>query len=277
MTNEHRWLPVPGGTLHIKVEGDGPPILLIHAGIADLRAWDALVPLLVDAGYQAVRYDTRGYGQSRAEDLEYSNRADLRAVLDELAIGRAAFVGNSRGAMIALDTLLESPDRCVAFAWVGGGIGGFDGRTTDEEKAVFEAADALEESGEDPGALADLEVRIWVDGIGQPAGRAPAWIRDKVREMDLPLLQPDRVTGRPVPLDPPSANERLGDIRVPVLAVVGALDVTDTRDASERLAAAVPGARHVVIPDVAHMVGMEAPERLAELILELVRPLGTWG
>ena len=39
----------------------------------------------------------------------------------------------------------------------------------------------------------------------------------------------------------------------------------------------VPGARRVVIPDVAHMVGMEAPERLAALIVELVRPLGTWA
>lgn len=277
MTDEHRWLPVPGGTLHIRVQGDGPPILLVHAGIADLRSWDPLVPLLVGAGYRAVRYDTRGFGQSRSDDVEYSNRADLRAVLDELGIGRAAFVGNSRGAMIALDTLLESPERCAAFAWAGGGIGGFDGRTTDEEMAVFEAADALEESGADPEALADLEVRIWADGIGQPEGRAPAWLRDQLREMDLPLLQPGRVTGRPIPLAPPPANERLADIRVPVLAVVGALDVLGTRDAAERLAAAVPGARHVVIPDVAHMVGMEAPHELARLIVELVRPLGSWG
>ena len=277
MTNEHRWLPVPGGTLHLKVEGDGPPILLVHAGIVDLRAWDPLVPFLVDAGYRAVRYDTRGFGRSTTDDIEFSNRADLRAVLDAFGIGRAAFVGNSRGAMIALDTILESPERAVAFAWVGGGIGGFEaGAATPVEAAIFERADALESSGSDPDALADLEARIWVDGPRAAEGRAPRWIRDAVRDMDRPLLEPGRVTGRPIPLDPP-ANERLGDIAIPVLAVVGAEDTTDTLAAAERLEAAVAGARRVVLPDVAHMVGMEAPEQLAGRIVDLVRPIGTWA
>jgi 3-oxoadipate enol-lactonase len=267
---------VPGGRLHAVVDGEGPPILLAHAGIVDLRAWDPLVPYLVEAGYRAVRYDTRGYGRSTTDDVEFSNRADLRAVLDELGIVRAALVGNSRGAMICLDTVLESPERAVALVWVGGGIGGFGGEPTPEELAIFERADELEEAGDDPEALADLEVRIWVDGAGQPEGRAPAWIRAAVREMDLPLLQPDRATGRPIVLDPP-ANERLGDITVPVLAVVGALDTSLTRAAAERLEAAVPGTRRVVIEDVAHMVGMEAPERLAGLIVEHLRPLGSWA
>jgi 3-oxoadipate enol-lactonase len=269
-----RSVAVPGGRLHAVVDGGGPPILLVHAGIVDLRAWDPLVPFLVEAGYRAVRYDTRGFGQSTTEDVEFSNRADLLAVLDDLDIDRAAFVGNSRGAMIALDTILESPYRAVAFAWVGGGIGGFEGEPTPEELAVFERADALEKA-RDPEALADLEVEIWVDGVGQPPGRAPSWIREAVREMDLPLLQPDRVTGRPIPLDPP-ANGRLGDIAIPVLAVVGALDASGTRQSAIRLEEGVAGARRVVVDDVAHMVGMEAPERLAGLIVDLLRPLGTW-
>ena len=275
MTSETRSVAVPGGRLHVVVDGDGPPIVLAHAGIVDLRAWDPLVPYLVDAGYRVVRYDTRAFGQSTTDDVEFSNRADLRAVLDALGIARAAFVGNSRGAMIALDTILESPERAVAFVWVGGGIGGFEGEPTAEELAIFERADALYEAM-DPEGLADLEVALWVDGVGQPEGRAPQWIREAVRMMDLPLLQPDRVEGRPIVLAPP-ANERLGDIRIPVLAVVGALDVAGTRAAAERLRDGVPGTRLVVIDDVAHMVGMEAPERLASLIVDLVRPLGTWA
>jgi len=254
-------VPVPGGTL--------------HAGIVDLRAWDPLVPHLVEAGCRAVRYDARGFGRSTTEDVEYSNRADLRDVLDAFGIEKAAFVGNSRGAMIALDTILETPQRAVAFAWVGGGIGGFQGESTTEESAISERAEALERAG-DLEALADLEARIWVDGIGQPAGRAPHGIREAVREMNLSLLRPDRVMGRPIVLDPP-ANERLGEVRIPVLAVVGALDTTVTRAAAQRLEEAVTGARRVVLPDVAHMVGMEVPERLAGLIVELVRPLGTWA
>jgi pimeloyl-ACP methyl ester carboxylesterase len=266
---------VPGGQLHVVVEGEGSPILLVHAGIADLRSWDDLVPLLVDAGYRVARYDTRGFGRSTTDDVEYSNRADLIAVLDGLGIRRAALVGNSRGAMICLDTILESPERAAAFIWVGGGIGGFEGDVTPEELALFEAMDAAEEAHEGE-RLADLDVQIWVDGVGQPAGRAPAEIRDAVRAMDLPLYDRGRIIGRPIPMES-VANGRLGEVDLPVLAVVGALDTTNTQAAAVRLEQGVRGACRVVVPDVAHMVGMEAPARLAELILEAIRPLGRWA
>ncbi|MBA3877039.1 MAG: hypothetical protein C0498_08910 [Anaerolinea sp.] len=275
MPSQTSAVPVPGGSLHAVVDGEGPPILLVHAGIVDLRAWDPLVPHLVEAGYRAVRYDIRGFGRSTTADVEFSQRADLRVVLDALGIDQAAFVGNSLGAMIGLDTILESPDRAISFVWVAGGIGGYEDTTAPERLEVLERrAAALAEAG-DADALADFHVATWVDGLDQAPTRVPAWIRDSVREMDRPRHLPGRVHGRPMPLEPP-ANERLGEIRIPVLAVVGALDIGGTLDAAVRLEAAVEGATRVVIPGVAHMVGMEVPEHLARLILELVRPLGTW-
>lgn len=250
-------------------------MVLIHAGIADLRSWDDLVPYLATAGHRVIRYDCRGYGSSTTDDVDYSNRTDLRAVLDAEGVERAVLVGNSRGAMIGLDTILESPERAAAFVWVGGGIGGFDGEISTEEFAMFEAADAAERAG-DVETLLDLEVRIWVDGVGQPTTRVPARIRDAVRDMNRPLLDPARIAGTPIPLGS-TANDRLDEIEVPLLAVVGSLDVGDARAAATRLESAVRRARKVVIPDVAHMVGMEMPEQLADLIIEFVQPLGDWA
>lgn len=275
MPTTTRLIPVPGGHLNVVIDGEGPPIVLIHAGIADLRAWDDLVPLLVNAGHRVIRYDCRGYGSSPTDDIDYSNRDDVLAVLDAVGVGRAVLVGNSRGAMIGLDTILESPERFAAFVWVGGGIGGFDGEISAEELAMFEAADAAEMSGDVETQL-DLETRIWVDGVGQPTTRVPARIRDALRDMNRPLLDPARIAGTPIPLGSP-ANDRLDEITIPVLAVVGALDVQNTRDSAMRLETAVRGARRVVIPDVAHMIGMEAPDQLAELIIEFVGPLGDWA
>ncbi len=275
MPTTTRLIPVPGGHLNVVIDGEGPPIVLIHAGIADLRAWDDLVPLLVNAGHRVIRYDCRGYGSSPTDDIDYSNRDDVLAVLDAAGVGRAVLVGNSRGAMIALDTILESPERFAAFVWVGGGIGGFDGEISAEELAMFEAADAAEMSGDVETQL-DLETRIWVDGVGQPTTRVPARIRDALRDMNRPLLDPARIAGTPIPLGSP-ANDRLDEITIPVLAVVGALDVQNTRDSAMRLETAVRGARRVVIPDVAHMIGMEVPEQLADLIIEFVGPLGDWA
>lgn len=275
-------IAVPGGQLHALDEGHptGPPILLLHAGIADLTSWDALVPLLAAAGHRVVRYDARGFGLSVTEDVEYSNRADAIAVLDALEIQRAILVGNSRGGQIAFDIAIEYPERVHAVVGVGAGFGGYEGEATAEEIAAFERMDALEERLDaagpagDPEALdavVDLDVRFWVDGPGQPDDRVPATIRDHVRRMDRAHYDPTRIQGRTIPLDPP-AVDRIADLRCPILAIAGALDATDVAQTARHLEANAPDARAVILPDVAHMIGLEAPDRLAALMAEFLAP-----
>jgi 3-oxoadipate enol-lactonase len=270
-----RFIDVPGGRLFVVDEGDGPPVVLLHAGIVDLRSWDDLVPHLVEAGYRAVRYDARAWGRSTTDDVPYSNRADLVAVLDALGLGRAAIVGNSRGGQIAFDTALEFPDRVVAVVGVGAGLGGFEGHPTPEEIALLDEMERLEETGTDLDAITAVNVRAWVDGPGQPAGRAPAWIADHVRATSELLSAPDHVFGRPIVLDPPAAA-RLDDLRCPVLAVAGALDVSDVAETARHLEAHAPHARAVVLPDVAHLIGMERPAELAAIVTAFLEPVRPW-
>ena len=280
-------LEVAGATLHVLDEGpsDGPPVVLLHAGIADSRAWDAFAPLLATGGYRVIRFDRRGFGRTTTADVEFSNRADLVAVLDALGIDRAALIGNSQGGQIAFDTAIEYPDRVAAVIGVGAGLGGYEGSVTPEEEALFERSDALDERldaagpGGDPDALEemlDLDVSMWVDGPGQPTDRVPAAIRDLVRRMDAEHYDPSRAQGRAVRLLPPAA-ERLSDLRAPILAVAGALDVSDVAATARHLEASVAGARAVVWPDVAHMIAMEAPDRLAGLVLDFLAPLPRWS
>jgi len=271
-----RFIDVPGGRLFVVDEGDGPPVVLLHAGIVDLRAWDSLVPHLVAGGCRAVRYDARAWGRSTTEDVAYSNRADLVAVLDTLGIDRAALVGNSRGGQIAFDTAVEFPDRVVAVVGVAAGLGGFEGHPTPEEIALLEEMERLEETGTDVEAITAVNVRAWVDGPGQPAGRAPAWIADHVRATSRHLSAPGHVFGRPIVLDPPAAA-RLPELRCPVLAVAGALDLSDVPETARHLAAHAPDGRAVVLPDVAHLIAMERPAELASLVLEFLDPLRPWG
>src|SRR6478735_10994447 len=106
-----QFVEVAGARLVAVDEGAGPPIVLLHAGVADLRSWNALAPVLAAAGHRVVRYDARGFGRSTTEDVEFTHRADLIAVMDALGIDRAVLVGNSRGGMLAFDTALESPGR----------------------------------------------------------------------------------------------------------------------------------------------------------------------
>ncbi len=271
-----RFVDVPGGRLFVVDEGDGPPVVLLHAGIVDLRSWDGLAPVLVGAGYRAVRYDARAWGRSTTDDVAYSNRADVVAVLDALGIDRAALVGNSRGGQIALDTAVEFPGRIVAVVGVGAGLGGFEGHLAPEEAALLEEMERLEEAGTDVDAITAVNVRAWVDGPGQPAGRAPAWIADHVRATSALLSSPDHVFGRPIVLDPPAAH-RLHDLRCPILAIAGALDVSDVAETARHLEEAAPDARTAILPDAAHLVGMEHPAELAALVTAFLGPLRPWA
>lgn len=266
---------MPGGRLFVVDEGEGPAVLLLHAGIADLRAWDSLIPELVAAGFRAIQYDLRGYGRSETQVVPFSNRADAIAVLDALGIGRACLVGNSMGGQIAIDVAVEYPDRVVALVALGAGLGGFDGSLTPEELVVEEAVEALEAAG-DIEALVAAEVRLWGDGVLAPEGRMAEPARTALTELVRGAADPDRPRGKPIPLDPPAAG-RIGTLTIPILAVVGALDESYAIQVAEHLGTASPNGRTVILPDVAHMIAMEQPAETARLIVEMLAPLGAYG
>jgi 3-oxoadipate enol-lactonase len=261
------YLDVPQGRLRYRDEGDGPVIVLIHAGIAQLEAWDDVTAVLVDAGLRVVRPDLRGWGRSTTQDVAFSPRADLVALLDARGIDRAVLVGNSMGGVLAFDTAIEFPDRVVGVVGVAAGLGGYDGGETAEEAEIFAEMERLETADPpDADAIADLDVRVWVDGPGQPEGRAPQRIRDAVREWDRAINQPRHVMGERQRLDPPAA-ERLEQLTCPVFAVAGTLDFTDVVATARHLEQHAPNARAIIWDDVAHMIGMEQPQRLADLVI----------
>jgi pimeloyl-ACP methyl ester carboxylesterase len=249
-----------GAHIYYEVEGDGEPVLFIHAGVANLRMWDDQAAAL-GARYRVVRFDTRGYGRTESEHVEFSNRADAAAVLDEVGEDSAHVVGLSRGGQIALDFVLERPDRTRSLTVVAGGIGGFEPevRTTvdwDEVEGWWEAKDWQR--------LTDFEVAYWVDGPCQSADRVDPDVRARVAEWISTNYRAEKEEGVPQVLDPPAAT-RLGDLRVPLLVIVGQLDDDGTKASMRYLADRVPGAR-IESFATAHMVNLEEPQRFNEVL-----------
>jgi 3-oxoadipate enol-lactonase len=265
------FVPVPGGRLWAQWAGEGTGVVLAHAGIADARMWDPQWDALA-ARHRVVRYDLRGFGRSEVEHVTFSNRADLVAVMDAAGLDRAVLVGCSRAGSIVLDTALEFPGRVAGVAWVCGGLGGTEIEDTPDEEAAFARADALE-AAKDWDALADLDVENWVDGIGQPPGRAPAAARDLVRRMAYETYVRERAYGDPIQLDPPAAA-RLDELHVPLLAIVGRLDIAATSRIADLLVERVPGARRIDLPDVAHMPSLEQPGWFTETLLGFLDEVG---
>jgi 3-oxoadipate enol-lactonase len=214
--------------------------------------------------HRVVRYDMRGFGRSPLEPGRYSPPADLIVLLDELALGPAALVGASMGGGISLQVALARPDLVSALVLVGTGVRGHDWsdyvmRSWEEEEAALERGD-LDQAVE-------VNLRAWVDGPERSPGEVDAQVRSKVGEMqrravELALACPDAQEEALV-LD---VGDRLGEISVPTLAIVGAHDVQDVHVVAERLEREI-GATRVTIDGAAHLPNLEKPREFDELVL----------
>ena len=262
-------LDVNGAVLYYETHGhiSDPAVLLIHAGVANLRMWDCLVPVL-DRDHFVIRYDTRGFGNTSSRDVDFSDREDASDLLDHLGIARATVIGCSRGGGIAIDLALESPDRVAGLATIGSGPSGFpDLEPSDREHEILDAMDRAF-AAEDWAALNELEVRLWSIGPTRDQARLDPEFVELAYSLNRSNLA--RVGERPRPerLDPP-ACDRLVDLRMPTLVTVGESDVTEELAAYEFLVATIPKVTSARFADAAHLPSVERPEAFN-------RVLGGW-
>lgn len=267
---EGRTLQVPGGSIYYEVEGEGPALTLIHAGIAHLRMWDEHIPAFTEH-HRVIRYDTRGFGRTRSDDVEFSNRSDLLALLDHLDIERTHLLGISRGGSIALDFTLEAPERVSALIIVASSPGGFEHEAPEMETRWAEL-ERLEEA-KDWEALVEAETQVWVDGPGQPSDRVDADVRARMTQWNLENYRAEGGNGRPQPLEPRAVG-RLFEVVVPTLVMWGDLDEPGVPAGSQLMAGSIPGARSQLFRGVAHMVDLERPREFEGAVLDFLAEVG---
>jgi 3-oxoadipate enol-lactonase len=253
-----------GGSLWYEVGGDGPAVVLLHAGLWDARAWDRQIDPFTTR-FRVLRYDLRGYGRSSRlmPGAVYSNVRDAVAVMDDADIERAALVGNSMGGSIALDLALTFPERVAALVLAAPALGGLE--PTAEEDAWFEehlalAGEALEAGDLERARRLQIE-GVWAPlGIDDPDGATILGLAmDNLHELTMDESGAEQ-------LDPPAAG-RLHEIGVPTLILPADHDPPFLRRASEVIAAGVAGARVARIADVDHAIAIRATEAFNEIVL----------
>ncbi len=123
MTVSRRIAAADGVELSVHVDGpdDGDPIVLVHGWPDTHAVWSPQVTALIDAGYRAVTYDQRGFGESdRPGELGgyhvFNAMADIGSVLDALEIESAHLVGHDWGAPPCWLAAMLSPDRVRSLA-----------------------------------------------------------------------------------------------------------------------------------------------------------------
>ncbi|MEU1047644.1 alpha/beta hydrolase [Streptomyces sp. NPDC005897] len=269
------YLAVDGGTIAYEVAGSGPLIVLAH-GMGDSReAYRAVVPELVTAGYRVAAVDLRGCGESSVDWPAWSRTdiaGDLLALIRHLG-GPAVLVGHSVSGGAATVAAAREPSLVTSVV----------------ELAPFTRKQSVR--------LGDLRVRRFRRGMVRLLGAGlfgslplwrsyldvaypgvkPADWTERLRLVETRLREPGRMKamqamGRSAPTD---AGARLGDVRCPVLVVMGTLDPdwADPHAEGSAVVDALPSGlgRLEMIEGAGHYPHDQFPDRVVTLLLAFLR------
>ena len=253
-----------GADLYYEIAGEGPPLVLLHAGFVDRRMWDEQFPVF-GRHYRVVRYDRRGFGNSEFAPGPFSHRRDLYQLLKFLGMEQVHLLGCSAGGETIIDFALEHPDMAASLVLVSSSVSGyqFQGQMPQPLQELIAALQA-----KDLDRAAELAVRIWIDGPQRSPDQVDARIRELGREMSVTNLP--NLFVQEEPLEPPALG-RLDRLDAPTLVISGELDAPSVGQMAELLATRIPGAQKAVIPGAAHLPNMEKPEAFNRAVLEFLQ------
>lgn len=248
--------------------GTGTPLVLIHGFPHDHTLWKPQLEGLGD-GIRVIAPDLRGFGDStevpeRMTMDEYA--ADVKRILDSLGIRQAVIGGLSMGGYVALAFMARYPEAVRGLLLCNTRAG------SDDDKARTGRYDSIKKvEAEGVGALAEAMLPKM---IAANTATAHPDRRKAVREM-MARQRPKSVTAALRGLAArPDRVPILPAIKVPTLIITGSKDELIPVKESEAMAAAIPGSRLVVIPDVAHLSNVEDPEAFNKEVKEFVGGLG---
>jgi pimeloyl-ACP methyl ester carboxylesterase len=246
---------------------DGVPVVFLHAGVCDHRMWAGEVEAVADAGYRALAYTRRGFGDSQSPDEPFNHLDDLEAVLAQFGIHAAVFVGCSMGGGLAIDFALRHPGRTAGLVLAGTAISGGDYDLSDSDRQMEAVLEDAEERG-DPAFQNLVDAHAWLDGPRSANGRVSGELRALFSDMNLKALskQPKLTQER----KRPSARERIGDIATPTLLIAGELDFNYILTRHEGLSEDLPNAFATIIEGTGHLPNLERPDLFDSLLLEFL-------
>jgi 3-oxoadipate enol-lactonase/4-carboxymuconolactone decarboxylase len=243
-------------------EVDGPddaPALVLGNSLGSTTAiWEPLLPALT-RHFRVVRHDLRGHGRSPVPEPPYAIDdlgADVVALLDRLGIERAAYCGVSIGAMAGIWLGAHAPERVSALV-----LCCTSARLGPPERWSDRAATVRAEG---TGAVAEAVVANWfTPGF---AAREPALVAN----MEAMLAaQPDEGYAACCGvIEHMDLRPALPAVRAPTLVVCGRDDDATPPEHGLAIAAGIPGARLVMLPDAAHLAVVEQAPAIGALILE---------
>jgi pimeloyl-ACP methyl ester carboxylesterase len=244
--------------------GDGPAVLFSHGFLMDRTMFDDQVAALSDR-YRCVRWDERGFGDTRADGpfTYWDSADDAVALLDHLGIDRAVFVGKSQGGFLSLRAALAHPERVAGLVLIDSAADVDDAETIEGYRGMMHVfANGTDE--ERAGVFRIVAGMILGDDV-LAAQWIPKWEamdRDQLLTAGGALLGRDDISGR------------VGEISCPILAIHGTADVAIAIDRARSLAGAADDHRGIVeVEGAAHAPNMTDPEQVNRALAEFLAAL----
>ncbi|MGE3871545.1 MAG: alpha/beta fold hydrolase [Parvibaculaceae bacterium] len=245
-------LPPAGARGHVEHEGariwhasygEGPPVILLHGGLGHSGNWSYQLTALIDAGYRAILIDSRGHGRSTRDDRPYTYElmaGDVLAVMDALDIGKAAFIGWSDGACIALVLAMQAPERVAGVFFFGCNM--------------------------DPGGAREFVPTPVIDRCFDRHAKDYARLSATPDRFDSFVAAVSLM----MKTEPDYSARDLARIRVPVAIVHSEHDEFIKPEHAEYLARSIPHARLVRLAGVSHFAPLQRPEHFNKAILDFL-------
>jgi 3-oxoadipate enol-lactonase len=260
------FVEVEGGNLYYEECGSGPQtVLLVHDGILHSAAWDEVWPEFCKS-FHVVRYDRRGFGRSPTAKTWYSETDDVLAVLRKVGVKQAVVVGSSHGGELSLNFTLEHPDHVQQLVLVGAVVTGMP-----YSDYFFDRGNKNSEPMEKKDVQGMLKNWAYDQYL-----IAPDHPQAKKKLLDLLTASPQDMTHEDWARPTRSAVERLAEIKVPTLILVGDADIADVLIHAGAIEAGIPQSRLMVIHDAGHLMYLEKPDEFTQTVIQFILRNSAW-
>ena len=242
-------LKANGIDINYEIEGSGPWLTMSHSLACNLHMWDPQMPVLTDK-FKVLRFDTRGHGQSSAPAGEYTLEQladDVKGLLDGLGIRQTHWAGLSMGGMIAQAFALKYPGvfQSMVLADTASRL------PPDAGKLWSDRIKTAREQG--MSALVESTLARW---FTEPYRNSRKDVMEKIGR-DIRATPVNGFVGCCHAISKLNYLDRLKEIKVPALVVVGELDPGTPPDLARAIQQNLPGSELKILPSAAHLSNIE--------------------
>ncbi len=259
----------PAGTSYLAT-GQGHPVVLIHGVGLNKEMWGGQIVGLAPQ-FQVIAYDMLGHGASPRPEpgtglVGYAEQ--LRELLEHLKLERATVIGFSMGGLVARAFALHHPQQLEGLVILNSVFN----RSAEQRAGVIERTRQAAEHG--PDANAEAALSRWFSREYQAANPAQiAAIRQTLASNDP---QGYLTTYELFATQDMYRTEDLPSIKVPTLVATGELDPGSTPEMARQLAERIPGAQVVVLDEQRHMMPVESPRLVNQMLLDFLKQAETF-